>query len=127
MPIIQAVMISGQFIEKAKWQVKSLADLKIGHTIQVNLPVTDQYIIEYMMKESNPKRDCHLEKDGKSHSITLSFQILNFRYMLDGENSDLQSMALIQPANRTVEAITTYLLSENQCDPRFIHLLRHKS
>jgi hypothetical protein len=122
MPVIQATTINGSIIERAKWEVKTLGDLREGHNIQVSLPVTDKNVIEYMSKGVHPRNECVLEKDKSGYSIILTVKVMEFRHMLDTP-SDLQSMVNVVPVNRVVEGILTFLLGRDLCDPRFLSLI----
>lgn len=125
MPIIQGTTIGGRFLTKAKWEVKSLSDLKEGQNIQVSIPVEDADLIAYMAK-SGPKQECVMEKDGKKHWVILTTRVMQFKHMLEHESSELQSMVLVVPMNRTVESFLIYLLDREQSDPRFLSLIGQK-
>jgi hypothetical protein len=125
MPIIQAVTISGRFINKAKWEVDTLANLREGHNIQVSLPVKDKNLISFLTKSN--KINHTLEKIGNKFSVILTMKLTQFRHMLDTNPLDFQSMAVVTPLDRTIEGILLYLLSKNECDPRFVALIKGTS
>lgn len=125
MSIIQFIKINGGIIEKAKWEIDTLANLREGHFIQFNFNIEeDVNLISYVSKRSNI--DCVIEKTDKGqYSVVLTGIVKAFRHMLDA--SKLESMVTVVPANRAVENVLLYVVDKNQCDPKFVALLRQTS
>jgi hypothetical protein len=114
--------MNGGIIEKAKWEVDTLENLREGHWIQFSFNIEeDPNLISYVSKRSNI--DCVVEKTDKGqYSIVLTGVIKTFRHMVDA--SKLESMVTVIPVNRAIENVLLYILDKDQCDPKFIALLR---
>jgi len=121
MPIIQAMTISGRLIEKAKWEVNTLENVREGQVIQINIPVKEPNMIKYLSKTT----DTVLDKDGKKYSVNLSVTITGFRHLYEPSQKQIQSMITVIPINRTVEQILVHLLDKNNSDPKFVAHIRN--
>lgn len=122
MPIIQFTKINGSIIEKASWKVDNISNLREGHFIQFNFNIKeDTNLISYISKRSNI--DCVVEKsDTGQYSIILTGIIKAFKHMID--NSKLESMVTVIPINRAVENVLLFITNKDQCDPKFVALLK---
>lgn len=123
MPAIQATTIGGKLIDGARWEVKSLSDMREGQNLHVSVPVGDKNLIHFLGKQTG--MDCVLEREeDKSHYVVLTTKIMQFRHMLDHSTGDLESLVYVSPANRTVEEVLTYMLDKDKCNPKFIEMLK---
>jgi hypothetical protein len=122
MPTLQATKLNGSIIEKAKWEVESLNDLDIGHQIQISIDIKeDSDLISYVSKRKTTS--CVIEKEEDNYSIVLTCVVKAFRHMLDA--SGLDSMAIVVPLDRAIEGILTYILNPDQCNPKFVAMLKN--
>ena len=123
MATLQVTKLNGGIIENGKWEVKSLADLDLGHQVQISIDADDSDLISYVSKLQN--LNCVVDTVDKKHSVIVTCVVKAFRHMLD--SAGLDSMAVIVPINRTVEEIITYILSPNQCNPKFVAHLKQQN
>lgn len=125
MPIIQATTIGGKLIERGRWEVSTLENTREGHALQlsVNVESKEKNLLKFLGKQESA--DCVLEREGKSYYVVLTFQIMRYKHLLDHEKMSLQSMAFVVPINRTVEQVLTYMLDRDQCNPKFVELLKN--
>jgi hypothetical protein len=121
MATLQATKLTGSIIENAKWEVKSLSDLDIGHQIQISIDIEeDTNLISYISKRKSVS--CVVEKEEDKYSVVLTCVVKAFKHMLD--SSGLDSMAIIVPMDRGIEEILTYIVSPNQCNPKFAAMIK---
>lgn len=121
-PILQAVSISGRIIQTAKWDVKTVENIREGQSLQINIEIEDQPLINYLSKNTMAREI--LDKDGKQYSVNLKMVVKEFKHMFEIESRDIQSMVLLVPNNRTVEQVLIYLLDRENIDPRFMTALK---
>ncbi|HED38483.1 MAG TPA: hypothetical protein ENI76_09625 [Ignavibacteria bacterium] len=123
MPQIRAITINGKLIEKAKWEVNTISNMREGQSLQISITVNDDKLINLCGKQNSI--DCVIEKeeDG-SHYVVLTMKIMSFRHMLDHSTSELDSQVYLSPINRAVEEILTFLLDKEKCNPKFIEILK---
>lgn len=123
--IIQATTISGTIVEKARWQVPNLSNVAINHSIQWSFPVSDPNLISNIRKQSKPH--CVVDKNEAGHYAVLTFIVKQMRHMIDvtkDGSSGFETMCIIVPIDRYVEAVMLYLFAPNQCDKRFMESVR---
>lgn len=121
MAIIQVITMSGRMIEKAKWEVDTLQNIREGHVIQINITVKDTDIIKYLSKTTNTI----LDKDDKDYSVNLSIKVTGFRHLYEPPHKSIQSMITAVPVNRTIEQVLVHLLDRNNSDPKFVAHIRN--
>lgn len=126
MPIIQANTISGKFVDEARWDVDTIENLREGHTVQVQFPVDDASLAEYLTKLA--KMECSIERAGKTkkHTVMVTLRVVGFKHMVDTDKKRMDSMAFVVPENRIVENVLLHVLKSSLIDPRFVALLKQK-
>lgn len=130
MPIIQVTTIGGKIIEKAKWEVETLANMREGHQLLISMDVSERNLVQFLGKHGG--MDCVLEKkdktilngDDEGYYVVVTLQVMKFKHMFDHEKLTLSSMAFAVPINRTVENVVTYLMDQSKCDPRFTQAIQ---
>jgi hypothetical protein len=120
--IIQVTTISGSIIENARWEVENIVNLREGHGFQINWITKDTNLLAYVGKANN--RECSVDRNKDIYSVVLSCLVKQIRHMLDSNEKQIESMAILVPSNRVVENIIIYLASPDKCDPRVIQLIR---
>ncbi len=122
MLIIQATTISGKIINGARWEVTSLSTFQKGQKISVELITEDLKLVSYLNKSSN--MDCMVDEEKHAKSVVVSCIISDVRHMVHVLNKTLDTMVIIVPVNRLVEHVLQYVFDVNECDKRFVGLLK---
>jgi len=121
--IVQVYTSSGKIIESARWEVE-LSNVQVGNMLAINIPFKDQPLYEYLQRYSVSHMT---EKTKSGYNISLSFQVQQIRHMIDMENGLASTMVSINPQNRMIEKILSYLMDPLKCDTKFIHDVRGDS
>lgn len=121
MSVIQAVTISGEMIEKARWEVASLAEVHPGDAMAVSVGQPAKELVAHVQKQG--KAECSVDAlDGGQVCVTVAFSVHQVRHMVD--ESGMASMCLIVPASRYAEQVLLYAMAPNRCDRRFSEAIR---
>lgn len=123
MPVLQAYSISGQIIEKARWEVESFRDLHMEDMLQVSIPSKDPDLLLWLNKHQSRELGLIKEKNKKSYFVVLSFRIARFRHMVEEGKLTIDSMAQVYPMNRDIELVLLYIIDPSKSDPRFKNIL----
>ena len=121
--IIQVTSLSGQIISAAKWEVQNIINLREGHNFQISILSKDAGLLGYISKQTGGDITVDHHKD--VYSVILNCIVKQIRHLLEANTKQLESMAVVMPANRIVENVLIYLMARDKCDPRFIKLVQN--
>lgn len=128
MIIIQSTTMRGDLVERGRWPVEDLLSAQEGQKILVNFTSKDKNIISYVSRQQSG--DCMVDTQGNQKgetTIILGFRIQEIRQMIDAKTSKVDSMVMITPANKVVEAAMMFILQPERCDPRFLGMLKERA
>jgi hypothetical protein len=126
--IVQATTMRGDLVEKARWPVNDLLAVQEGQRILVNFSSRDKNIISYISRQQSS--DCMLDTQGNQKgetTVILGFRVQEIRQMIDAKTSKVDSMVIVTPANKVVEAAMMFMLQPEKCDPRFLGMLKERA
>jgi len=120
--IVQATTIAGKMIDVAKWDVEPPPGLQEGQIMSINLKIKDPALIKYIGKQQS--LDCAIDKDKDGFYISMACKVARIRHMVNTNDGTVDSLAIIIPVNRVVEASMLYILNPSKCDPKFVQAVR---
>lgn len=128
MPTLQAYTISGHMIEMARWSVNTLQNLHLDDIIYISMTSEDKTLLKWITSVNNREISAErIGKQSKGYSVIMAFRVSRFKHMLDGNDPEIDSMAMITPMNRDIEHAIIYILDPNKADPRFVNMLLSKN
>ncbi len=121
--IVQATTITGNIIEGARWELKTLYPMQEGQLLSLTFPTNDESVINYLNRIKAV--DCVVDKPNENeYGVSVSCVIKRIRHMIDTQTGSIESMALATPGTRLAELIMVYLIDPKKCDPKFVKTIR---
>lgn len=129
MPIVQAVTISGTYPENCRWPVPTLENLREGHQFQIVLRTKDKNLAAAVSRMK--VHGVQVEREQAGYAVTLAFVVFEVRHMLEvpedeDDGMEVDSLALVKPSNRTVEAVLLWFKDKSAADPRLMDMMRQE-
>lgn len=122
--IIQAVTISGEIIEEARWEMNLVMDLNDKNEIFLNFDTQDLKLMN-ALKRNNIKG---VAIDGEKvigYTISIKCELHKIKYMMNVSDNTTESMIIVTPENRMSEQVLFYLVNKKLCSPNFLKRLNH--
>lgn len=121
---MQALTIQGSIVEGARWEVDFPAGVQEGHSVALSvlIPPTEVNLLNYLSRSASS--DAMLDKGADGISVALSLKVTRVRHMVEAATRRAETMCFVQPVNRLVEHIMTFLYSPAKCDPKFVRMVR---
>lgn len=129
MPIVQAITISGAYPDNCRWQVPTLENLREGHQFQLVLKTKDKALAGAVSRMKT--HGIGVEREQNGYAVTLNLVIVEIRHMLEipeseDETTEVDSLALVKPSNRTVEAVLLWFRDKSAGDQRLMDMMRQE-
>lgn len=125
MIVLQVATLSGKTVEDARWEVPSIHGLQEGQSFALSFPTKDKQLVTYLTKV--PTADCSVDREKGEYSVQLSFNVRRIRHMLSVGSQQVDTLAVLQPANRSVELVMQYLINPAKAEPKFVKAVREVS
>ena len=120
--VLQVATLSGKTVEGARWQVPDVHGLQENQSFALSFPTKDKQLVAYLTKV--PTSECSVDREKGDYSVQLSFQVRRIRHMLTVNSSKVDTLAMLTPMNRSVEAVLQYLINPAKVDPKFVKAVR---
>lgn len=122
--ILQAMTLSGESVDGARWSVSFPAGVQEGHSVAVNVPIppSEAALLSYLSR-SQPV-DAMLDRDEAGISVALAFKVSRVRHMVEAKTGAVETVCFIVPVNKLVEHVTTFLFTRAKTDGKFLRAMR---
>jgi hypothetical protein len=125
--ILQAVTLSGEAVEGARWSVSFPAGVQEGHSVAINVPIpaAEVALLNYLSRSQSV--DAMLDRDETGVSVALAFKVSRVRHMVEAKAGSVETVCYVSPTNRLVEHVTTFLFMRGKTNAQFLRAMRSSS
>ncbi len=121
--IVQITTLAGKIVEKARWKLDKVHDMREDQTIQLNAVCHERMLIAYVANKK--PSECYVDLQNKSEpQVIMGFKISSVRHMLDAQSGEMDTLISAIPVNRIVEGMMMFIFQRKDCDPKFISMLK---